>query len=294
MEPAGVCGPLQPARFDVAQADARAPDALSAAQADSVGLLRGGSPYPVRLKRQAAYLEGLSPPRRGAPARQRPRGPGASVRLWRPPAARAESPLPASGRPARLSPEAPARYGQGLVDPRASRVAAQARRARAAAALSPGPLSRRVRSGVEVEEPDRPAPESTTAPSAPASTLQPQSPTADRPKTSRIDWAVLLLRVFREDVLLCPCGGRRVVLAFITEKKVVKEILEHLGLPTTGPPIAPARIAAAGEGRPPGRMTYRSRSKRCADGRPWADLRLSLDFALRGRVVGCSRRALLG
>jgi hypothetical protein len=40
------------------------------------------------------------------------------------------------------------------------------------------------------------------------------------------------------------------VLAFISEKRVVKEILEHLGLPTTGPPIAPARIAAAGEDAP--------------------------------------------
>ncbi len=27
----------------------------------------------------------------------------------------------------------------------------------------------------------------------------------------------------------------------------MKEILKHLGLPTTGPPIAPARIAATGE-----------------------------------------------
>ena len=74
--------------------------------------------------------------------------------------------------------------------------------------------------------------------------------TTARGETSRAPWADVLLRVFREDVLLCPCGGRRVVLAFITEKKVVKEILEHLGLPTTGPPIAPARIAAAGEDAP--------------------------------------------
>ena len=42
---------------------------------------------------------------------------------------------------------------------------------------------------------------------------------------------------------------RRVALAF-TEKKVVKEILEHLRLPATGPPIAPARIPAAGEDAP--------------------------------------------
>ena len=40
------------------------------------------------------------------------------------------------------------------------------------------------------------------------------------------------------------------MLAFITEKKVVKEILEHLGLPTTGPPIAAARIAAVGKDAP--------------------------------------------
>ena len=71
-----------------------------------------------------------------------------------------------------------------------------------------------------------------------------------RRETSRIPWAELLLRVFREDVLVRPCGGRRVVLAFITEKKVVKEILEHLGLLPTGPPIAPARITAAGEDAP--------------------------------------------
>jgi hypothetical protein len=92
--------------------------------------------------------------------------------------------------------------------------------------------------------------ESTLAPCAPASTAQPPPQTAARPQTSRIPWAELLLRVFREDVLVCPCGGRRVVLAFVTEKKVVEEILEHLGLPTTGPPIAPARTAAAGEDAP--------------------------------------------
>jgi hypothetical protein len=63
---------------------------------------------------------------------------------------------------------------------------------------------------------------------------QPQYATADRHKISRIPWAELLLRVFREDVLLCPCGGRRVVLAFITEKKVVRAILERLGLPGNG------------------------------------------------------------
>jgi len=49
-------------------------------------------------------------------------------------------------------------------------------------------------------------------------------------------------RVFRIDVLRCErCGGRMTVLAFLTERASVKKVLEHLGLPTTGPPIAKAR-----------------------------------------------------
>jgi len=43
-------------------------------------------------------------------------------------------------------------------------------------------------------------------------------------------------------VLTCDkCGGRRAVLAFLIQREVVKAILEHLGLPTIGPPVAPAR-----------------------------------------------------
>ena len=61
---------------------------------------------------------------------------------------------------------------------------------------------------------------------------------------SRIPWAELLMRVFREDVLACPCGGRRVVPAYLTQPGPVKAILDHLGLPSTGPPIALARFTA--------------------------------------------------
>ena len=61
---------------------------------------------------------------------------------------------------------------------------------------------------------------------------------------SRIPWAELLRRVFRDDVLICPCGGRRVVLAYLTQPGPVRAILEHRGLPSTGPPIAPARFDA--------------------------------------------------
>ena len=69
-----------------------------------------------------------------------------------------------------------------------------------------------------------------------------------RPLDSRIPWNELLLRVFREDILGCPCGGRRKFIAFIDEKPVIERILGHLGLPTTGPPTAPARLPAPTEG----------------------------------------------
>ncbi len=63
-----------------------------------------------------------------------------------------------------------------------------------------------------------------------------------RSRATRLPWAELLRRVFREDVLECNrCGGRRVVLAFLSERRAVKAVLQHLGLPTTGPPVAPAR-----------------------------------------------------
>ncbi|HEY4883043.1 MAG TPA: hypothetical protein VII08_05350 [Myxococcales bacterium] len=39
----------------------------------------------------------------------------------------------------------------------------------------------------------------------------------------------------------CPCGGRRVVLAYLTQPGPVKAILEHLGLASTGPPVSPSR-----------------------------------------------------
>jgi len=72
-------------------------------------------------------------------------------------------------------------------------------------------------------------------PRAPEGKARPRVP-------ARLPWAELLLRVFREDVLACDrCGGHRVVLAFLTERAVVKAILDHLGLPTTGPPLSPAR-----------------------------------------------------
>jgi hypothetical protein len=54
----------------------------------------------------------------------------------------------------------------------------------------------------------------------------------------------LLLRVFFDDILACACGGRRKVIAFINQRLAIERILRHLGLPTTGPPTAPARHTA--------------------------------------------------
>ena len=61
---------------------------------------------------------------------------------------------------------------------------------------------------------------------------------------ARIDWASLLRRVYLEDVLACPCGGRRRVIGDINERDVAIAILTCLGLPTEAPPIARARSPA--------------------------------------------------
>ena len=61
-------------------------------------------------------------------------------------------------------------------------------------------------------------------------------------RPTRSKWADLLRRVFEIDVLSCPwCGEKRKLVALITEGKVVRTILEHLGLPTSAPALAPAR-----------------------------------------------------
>jgi hypothetical protein len=59
----------------------------------------------------------------------------------------------------------------------------------------------------------------------------------------RVPWADLLQKVFAIDVLACPdCNGRMQLIAFITQATVAKakRILDHLGLESTGPPVARA------------------------------------------------------
>jgi putative transposase len=98
-------------------------------------------------------------------------------------------------------------------------------------------------------------PPATPPPACPVAAPTPREPTSTplpeskppRPPDSRVPWAELLLRVFREDILSCHCGGRRKIIAFIDERPVIERILGHLGLPTTGPPTAPARSQALAE-----------------------------------------------
>ena len=63
-----------------------------------------------------------------------------------------------------------------------------------------------------------------------------QSLAAKALRPSRSKWADLLKRVFEIDALTCPyCGGKRKLIALLTDGQVVRKILEHLGLPTTTP-----------------------------------------------------------
>ncbi len=117
--------------------------------------------------------------------------------------------------------------------------------------------------------PPRPIGRPKTSPSTPS------GPTGPR-RSTRLPWADLLQRVFAEDVLCCPCGGRRRVLGFITDTDVARAILTALGLPaipslrplahrpsrpsTTGRATSPTTTSAARSAtprRPPARRRRR-------------------------------------
>ena len=56
-------------------------------------------------------------------------------------------------------------------------------------------------------------------------------------------------RVFAIDVLACAgCGGRLRFLATIEDPPIVTKILAHLGLPTEGPALIPARSSPQPDG----------------------------------------------
>ncbi len=260
-------------RLESSRDDARTPDAIAAAQADSVSALAGKSPEATVTKKHAAYLEGFSlhagvhihaNDREGL---SRLCGYGARPalsqdRLSSLPdgrlAIQMKRPLADGSRELLLEPVELLRRLATLVPPPRAHIT------RFHGCF--GPASK-WRSEIVPAPPLelRPAPPEPAAPSlsAPDDGAPPTGPKKPRRPDSRIRWAELLQRVFREDVLACPCGGRRRVIAFITKQRVIKAILEHLGLPTTNSPIAPARGTA-----PP-------------DVAPWQDDVPSLQLALR-------------
>ena len=55
-------------------------------------------------------------------------------------------------------------------------------------------------------------------------------------------WAVLIARIYEVFPLLCPvCGGQRRIIAFITHSADIRQILDHIGVDSQPPYIAPAR-----------------------------------------------------
>jgi hypothetical protein len=71
----------------------------------------------------------------------------------------------------------------------------------------------------------------------------PCSPATAAPRTraGRLPWADLLRRVFADDVLQCACGGRRSVIAVVTDPSVARSLLVALALPHEPSAFAPAR-----------------------------------------------------
>jgi hypothetical protein len=116
--------------------------------------------------------------------------------------------------------------------------------------------------------------------------------TGTSPRWSRrqvLPWHQLLRRVFAVDVLVCPqCLGPMTVIAYISDPTVAVKILTHLGLPTTSPPLAPARLPAqafffeddgALDVGPQARPTRAARGPpRGDDQERWVDLDPSDDF----------------
>ena len=67
------------------------------------------------------------------------------------------------------------------------------------------------------------------------------------PRPSRLPWAELLRRVFADDVLQCPCGGRRSVIAVVANPAIARVLLGVLGIPTAPATFAPARAPPQSE-----------------------------------------------
>src|SRR5437867_3045287 len=73
----------------------------------------------------------------------------------------------------------------------------------------------------------------------PADGSETQKPVAERHRKN-YTWSELMKRVFAADVLACPhCGGRLRILSIIYPPQITRKILDHLGIPSRPPPVAP-------------------------------------------------------
>ena len=71
--------------------------------------------------------------------------------------------------------------------------------------------------------------------------IEAKGSTKDVPPRRNHAWAYLMMRVFLVDVLQCErCAGRMKILAAIDPHDTTRKILDCLGLPSRGPPLAPA------------------------------------------------------
>ena len=93
------------------------------------------------------------------------------------------------------------------------------------------------------------SPESVSPPSAasnganlPDRSEEPHATTAKQSRRRKnYTWSELMKRVFAADVLTCAhCGGRLRILTMIRPPETTRKILDHLGLPSRPPPLAPA------------------------------------------------------
>jgi hypothetical protein len=127
--------------------------------------------------------------------------------------------------------------GTGVSPSAADRKAAKSKAAKSKAAKSKGATPSPI-----LAEHDRPKEGASTPPRGAATGPRTSLGAGIGPQPyARLDWASLLRRIFLDDVLASPCGGRRRLLAEVTETTAIVAILEPLGLPARAPPIAVAR-----------------------------------------------------
>jgi len=72
----------------------------------------------------------------------------------------------------------------------------------------------------------------------PSTTVPPQSQSSVWPGR-RVPWAELIKRVFADDLLNCECGGRRTVVAVVTDAASARSLLDGLGIPHLPPMFTP-------------------------------------------------------